>query len=94
LLIALPNDLLILAIVYHKTKVSPRPVRWNMPEMLTVVSVLGVAGVIASFLLFFLLRKAGFPEPAIQSMLFLKLIVAGHSTLYITRFEGWFWERP
>ena len=27
-------------------------------------------------------------------MLFLKLIVAGHSTLYITRIEGWFWERP
>jgi H+-transporting ATPase len=30
----------------------------------------------------------------IQSMLFLKLIVAGHSTLYITRTEGWFWQRP
>lgn len=27
-------------------------------------------------------------------MLFLKLIVAGHSTLYITRTHGWFWRRP
>ena len=27
-------------------------------------------------------------------MLFLKLIVAGHSTLYITRTQGWFWRRP
>lgn len=27
-------------------------------------------------------------------MMFLKLIVAGHSTLYITRTEGWFWRRP
>ena len=27
-------------------------------------------------------------------MLFLKLIVAGHSTLYITRADGWFWQRP
>jgi hypothetical protein len=29
-----------------------------------------------------------------REMLFLKLIVAGHSTLYITRTEGWFWQRP
>ena len=27
-------------------------------------------------------------------MLFLKLIVAGHSTLYITRVKGWFWHKP
>jgi H+-transporting ATPase len=94
ILLALLNDLPILAIAYDKTKVSPRPVRWNMPEMLTVASVLGIAGVIASFLLFFLLREAGFSEQVIQTMLFLKLIVAGHSTLYITRSDGWFWERP
>ncbi len=30
----------------------------------------------------------------IRTMLFLKLIVAGHSTLYVTRTEGWFWQRP
>jgi len=94
ILLALLNDLPILAIAYDNTKVSPRPVRWNMQEMLTVSSVLGVMGVIASFLLFFLLREAGFAEPVIQSMLFLKLIVAGHSTLYITRTQGWFWQRP
>ena len=94
ILLALLNDLPILAIAYDNTKVSPRPVRWNMPEMLTVASVLGIAGVIASFLLFFLLREAGFAEPVIQTMLFLKLIVAGHSTLYVTRSEGWFWQRP
>jgi H+-transporting ATPase len=33
-------------------------------------------------------------ENVIRSMLFLKLIVAGHSTLYITRTEGLFWQRP
>jgi len=24
----------------------------------------------------------------------LKLIIAGHSTLYVTRTAGWFWQRP
>jgi H+-transporting ATPase len=94
ILLALLNDLPILAIAYDNTRVSQRPVRWNMQELLTVSSMLGISGVLSSFLLFFLLREAGFSEPMIQSMLFLKLIVAGHSTLYITRTEGWFWQRP
>jgi H+-transporting ATPase len=94
ILLALLNDIPILAIAYDNTKVDNKPVRWNMPEMLTVSSVLGVAGVLASFLLFFLLKEYGFAEDMIRSMLFLKLIVAGHSTLYITRTEGWFWQRP
>jgi len=94
ILLALLNDLPILAIAYDNTKVDPKPVRWNMPEMLAISSILGVAGVIASFLLFFLLKDNGFSDDMIRSMLFLKLIVAGHSTVYITRATGWFWKRP
>jgi H+-transporting ATPase len=94
ILLALLNDLPILAIAYDNTKVNSKPVRWNMAEMLTVSTVLGVTGVIGSFLLFFILRENGFSEQMIQSMMFIKLIVAGHSTLYITRTEGWFWRRP
>jgi H+-transporting ATPase len=94
ILLALLNDLPILAIAYDNTKVSPRPVRWNMQEMLTISTGLGIMGVIASFLLFLLLKEQGFSDPMIQSMLFLKLIVAGHSTLYVTRVQGWFWQRP
>jgi H+-transporting ATPase len=88
------NDLPILAIAYDRTKVSPYPVRWKMSEMLAISTILGVTGVVGSFLLFFILRESGFPETVIQSMMFLKLIVAGHSTLYITRTDGWFWRRP
>jgi H+-transporting ATPase len=91
ILLALLNDLPILAIAIDNARVDPRPVRWNMPEMLAVSSALGIAGVIASFLLFFLLREYGFAQDVIRTMLFLKLIVAGHSTLYITRTQGWFW---
>jgi len=94
ILLALLNDLPILAIAYDNTRVDRNPVRWNTQEMLTVSSVLGISGVVASFLLFFLLKETGFPEDMIRTMLFLKLIVAGHSTLYITRTSGWFWQRP
>ncbi len=94
ILLALLNDLPILAIAFDNTRVDRNPVRWNMAEMLSVSSVLGVTGVVASFLLFFLLREYGLAEDVIRSLLFLKLIVAGHSTLYVTRTSGWFWQRP
>jgi len=94
ILLALLNDLPILAIAYDNTRVHRTPVRWRMRELLTVSSLLGISGVISSFVLFFILQEQGFTEDIIRSILFLKLIVAGHSTLYITRSEGWFWEHP
>ena len=94
ILLALLNDLPILAIAYDNTKVHEKPVRWRMQELLTVSSALGIAGVVASFVLYFLLREQGFSDDMIRTFLFLKLIVAGHSTLYITRAESWFWRRP
>ncbi|MDR4516502.1 MAG: plasma-membrane proton-efflux P-type ATPase [Nitrosomonas sp.] len=94
ILLALLNDLPILAIAYDNTKVHKSPVRWEMREMLVVSLSLGIAGVISSFLLFFILQEQGFSEDVIRTMIFLKLIIAGHSTLYVTRVEGWFWEHP
>ncbi len=94
ILLALLNDIPILAIAYDHTKVDRKPVRWNMRELLTVATMLGVTGVVSSFVLFFILQERGLPEDVIQTLLFLKLIIAGHSTLYITRVEGWFWQRP
>lgn len=94
ILLALLNDIPILTIAYDNTRVDEKPVRWNLPEMLTISSALGIAGVISSFLLFFLLEEYGFSQDAIQTLLFLKLIIAGHSTIYVTRAQGWFWQRP
>ena len=94
ILLALLNDIPILAIAYDNTKVSSLPVSWKMHTLLTVSTVLGLAGVLSSFVLFFWLRKQGVAEDTIQSLLFLKLIIAGHSTLYITRADGWFYQKP
>ncbi len=95
ILLALLNDIPIMMIAYDNAQTSKSPVRWNMPEVMTVSSVLGIAGVIASFLLFFILEKMGFSQSLIQTLIFLKLSVAGHSTLYTTRTsERHFWKKP
>jgi H+-transporting ATPase len=94
ILLALLNDIPILAIASDNTKVDKQPVRWNMPEILTVSSILGVSGVISSFLLFYILLRMDFSTEMIQSLLFTKLVVAGHGTIYNTRIDDWFWKKP
>ena len=94
IVLALLNDIPIMAIAYDHTKVDKKPVRWDMREILTISTLLGVAGVISSFLMFFLLEHFKFSTAMIQSMLFVKLIVAGHGTIYNTRTDNWFWKQP
>ncbi len=95
IILALLNDIPIMAIAYDNAKVEPQPVRWNMREVLTIATVLGFAGVVSSFLLFFILVELNFSHPLIQAIIFLKLDVAGHSTIYVARTgERHFWHRP
>ncbi len=94
IILALLNDIPILAIAYDNTRILKEPVRWNMPELLTVASTLGIAGVLSSFLLFFILEELEFSTEMIQSMMFAKLVIAGHGTIYNTRIDDWFWRRP
>jgi H+-transporting ATPase len=94
-LLAILNDFPILMIAYDNVRVAERPVRWDMQRVLTMSTVLGVMGVAASFLLFWIAeRHFGLSRPTIQTLIFLKLLVAGHMTIYLTRNEGWFWQRP
>jgi H+-transporting ATPase len=66
-----------------------------MHRVLNLSLVLGVIGVVESFLLFWIAeRYLGLPRETIQTLIFLKLLVAGHMTIYLTRNEGWFWQRP
>ncbi|QDU74608.1 Calcium-transporting ATPase 1 [Bremerella volcania] len=95
IILALLNDIPIMAIAYDNAKIEPKPVRWNMREVLTIATVLGLAGVASSFLLFFVLQELKFSHALIQAIIFLKLDVAGHSTIYVTRTgERHFWHRP
>ncbi|MFT7859411.1 MAG: plasma-membrane proton-efflux P-type ATPase [Sulfurimonas sp.] len=95
IVLALLNDIPILAIAYDNTKVQERPIRWDMKELLVLSSWLGLAGVISSFLLFYYtISVLDLPLELVQSIFFAKLVVAGHGTIYNTRTEGWFFKKP
>ena len=95
-LLALLNDGAILSIAYDNVRGSDKPERWNMREVLTVAAVLGTIGVVASFGLFYLGEKVfHLNRDVIQSLIYLKLSVAGHLTVFVTRTRKAFWSiRP
>jgi len=117
ILLALLNDIPIMAIAYDNTKVEEKPVRWDMKIVFILSSWLGVAGVLSSFTLFYItmVYLKSHPDTAIylpdvpswvnmhddksflgfvQTLFFLKLIVAGHFTIFNTRIADWFFKKP
>jgi H+-transporting ATPase len=95
-LLALLNDGAILSIAYDRVHYSDQPERWNMRVVLGIATVLGITGVVSTFGLFYLGERIFHLSPAlIQSLMYLKLSVAGHLTIFLTRTRGPFWSiRP
>lgn len=95
-LLALLNDGAILSIAYDNVHYLNKPEAWNMRLVLGIATVLGVAGVAASFGLFYLGERVfHLDRDFIQSLMYLKLSVAGHMTIFVTRTRGPFWSiRP
>ena len=95
IILALLNDIPIMTIAYDNTKLRESPVRWDMKEVFILASWLGLAGVISSFTLFWILISLmHLPLDFVQSAFFAKLVIAGHGTIYNTRIDDWFWKKP
>ncbi len=95
ILLAFFNDLPIMTIAYDNTWLDPKPVRWDMRRVLTVSTVLGLIGVVETFGML-LIGKIGLnlDITQIQSLIFLKLAVAGHLTLFVARTKRPFFTKP
>jgi H+-transporting ATPase len=92
-MIALMNDGAILSIAYDNVQYRNKPEAWNMKLVLGVSTVLGVIGVVAAFGLFYLGERVfKLDRPHIQTMMYLKLSIAGHLTIFLTRTRGPFWS--
>ena len=96
IILALLNDLPIMMIAYDNVKIQEKPVRWNMRSVLLVASLLGATGVISSFGLFLIGSYVlNLDMATLQTLIFLKMTVAGHMTIYLARTGvHHFWERP
>ena len=95
-ILAMLNDIPIMMIAYDNVKVQNKPVRWNMREVISIATLLGTTGLFFSFGLFLIgLRVLHLDQATLQTLIFLKLAVAGHMTIYLARTGQFhFWTRP
>lgn len=95
-MLALLNDGAILSIAYDNVRYKQSPEAWDMRLVLTIATVLGVVGPIATFGLFYLGDKVFHLDHAhLQTLMYLMLSVAGSLTIFLTRTRGPFWSiRP
>jgi len=100
--IALLDDIPMIAIAYDNTQISKKPVHWDMRRMLIVSTVLGLLSVAQTFGIMMWgianLNKevlgTTMTAGAIQSLVFLQLIVGGGLLLFVTRTEGSLLSNP
>ena len=95
-LLAVLNDGAILSISYDRVHYSDQPETWNMPRVLGIAAILGLLGVAETFgLLYLAIHVLHLSPELIQSLIYLKLSVSGHLTIFVTRTRGPFWSiRP
>ncbi len=95
-LLAILNDAAILSIAYDRVRPSSRPERWDLAEVLSVAATLGLTGMISTLAL---LWAAHVPldlgDAQLRTLIYLKLSVSGHLTVFLARTRGPFWSyRP
>jgi H+-transporting ATPase len=95
IILALLDDIPIMTIAYDHTYLSPTPVRWEMPRVLSVATVLGFIATSESFLLWWLGKTyLHLSLPELQTLIFLQLVAGGHLLLFVTRTKASLWRRP
>jgi H+-transporting ATPase len=95
ILLALLNDLPIMTIAFDNTWLDPKPVRWDMRRVLTVATILGSVGVVQTFgILLIGMLVLKLDAGHLQSLIYIKLAVAGHLTLFVTRTKRSFLSKP
>ncbi len=95
IILALMDDIPIMTIAEDNAPLDPKPVRWDMHRVLWISVVLGVLALFESFGMLLIGRYAmHLKTPALQTMMFLQLVVGGHLMLFLTRTRNYFWQKP
>jgi H+-transporting ATPase len=98
ILLAILNDIPILMIAGDRTTPAVEPESWRMSRLITIGTVLGAAGVVTSFLMYFILHHYVLTHAItlgqLQTAMFLKFSISGHMLFFVARSRSHWWSRP
>jgi H+-transporting ATPase len=95
ILIALLNDIPIMMIAYDHMEISPKPIAWNMKEVMIIAVGLAVVGVVSTFGLYWIGDRIWLlTAPQCRTLAFMAILCGGNLTIYITRNRGFLFEKP
>ncbi|KXS21078.1 plasma-membrane proton-e [Gonapodya prolifera JEL478] len=96
ILIAVMNDAATLVIAIDNTKISQKPDKWRIGQLLTLSFVLAICITGLSFAHYFIARDVfNLPVEQIQTIMYLQISSCPHFMIFSTRLPSWFWEnRP
>lgn len=93
ILLALLNDVPIIALAYDRVEVPARPAHIDAKKRIVRSTLFGFVGVMNSLLLFWFLQNVAHMDwDTIQSMFFLKLTVSGHLLIYLAHTDRPWWK--
>ncbi|MFG1389602.1 plasma-membrane proton-efflux P-type ATPase [Acidiplasma aeolicum] len=94
-ILALLNDIPIIAVSTDNVTPSQSPEKWNMKYITGLSSTLGFMGSGETLLLLYIGYSVfHLPLAAVYTIVFLKLIASGHFTMFVTRNRKVFWHNP
>lgn len=84
ILLALLNDLPIIALAFDRVKITSSPEKINVRQRLLLSSLFGITGVLNSLILFFIMNSIlHLPWGMVETIFFLKLTISGHMLIYV-----------
>ncbi|CAG8559604.1 20789_t:CDS:2 [Dentiscutata erythropus] len=95
ILIALLNDAATLVIAVDNAKISPRPDKWRLGQLIVLSMILGVLLTAASFAHFYIalyVFNIGIDDQRLETIMYLHISSAPHFVIFSTRLSGYFWE--
>ncbi|KAJ8328096.1 hypothetical protein BDV3_005395 [Batrachochytrium dendrobatidis] len=96
ILIAVLNDAATLVISVDSAKISQKPDKWRLGQLLTLSFILGLFLMGMSFSVYFFAKSFSNLTPnQIQTIMYLQISSCPHFVIFSTRLPSWFWEnRP
>ncbi|KAI8906753.1 hypothetical protein EDD86DRAFT_192811 [Gorgonomyces haynaldii] len=95
IMIAVLNDAATLVIAVDDAKISQKPDKWRLGQLMILSTVLALFLAAFSFITYFIAVGQGLTPGQVATVMYLQISSCPHFVIFSTRVPGWFWEnRP